>query len=46
MKEDKRSKAYQLKITLSGFEPAIWRRFLVDGNIGLYKLHTVIPYDN
>ena len=34
--------AYQIKITLKGSKPPIWRRFLVPGNITLAKLHDVI----
>jgi hypothetical protein len=33
---------YQLKITLQGSKPRIWRRFLVPGNYRLSKLHRVI----
>jgi hypothetical protein len=32
----------QIKITLRGSKPPIWRRFVVPGNIGLNKLHDVI----
>jgi hypothetical protein len=42
MKEKKDLKIYQLKITLSGSEPAIWRRFAVDSEINLSELHYVI----
>jgi hypothetical protein len=38
----KSSIVYQLKITLSGSKPPIWRRFLVDSEVKLSKLHTVI----
>ncbi|PCI34679.1 MAG: hypothetical protein COB53_11780, partial [Elusimicrobia bacterium] len=34
--------AYQLKITLFGSEPPIWRRVLVAGNISLAKLHAIL----
>ncbi len=33
---------YQLKITLMGSQPVIWRRILVPGNILLSRLHKVI----
>ncbi len=33
---------YQLRITLSGLEPPIWRRVAVDGRSSLGQLHTVI----
>ncbi|WP_437888252.1 plasmid pRiA4b ORF-3 family protein [Phytobacter sp. V91] len=33
---------YQLKITLEGTEPAIWRRFVVPANITLDRLHDVV----
>lgn len=34
--------AYQLKITLEGIRPAIWRRVIVPGNLNLARLHHVI----
>jgi Plasmid pRiA4b ORF-3-like protein len=34
--------AYQLKITLGGSKPPIWRRFVAPGQITLAKLHDVI----
>lgn len=34
--------AYQLKITLRGSKPPIWRRVVVPGSITLQKLHEVI----
>lgn len=36
------AKIYQLKITLCGIEPPIWRRVLVPGNIKLDMLHETI----
>jgi hypothetical protein len=33
---------YQLKITINGIKPPIWRRILVSENITLYKLHHII----
>ena len=33
---------YQLKISLDGFRPLIWRRFLVSSNIPLNRLHDTI----
>ena len=32
---------YQIKITLEGSDPSIWRRILVHGDITLARLHTV-----
>jgi hypothetical protein len=32
----------QLKITLTGVKPLIWRRILVRGDANLYKLHKII----
>jgi len=37
-------KIYQIKITLSGLRPLIWRRFLVKGDISLGKLHNILQY--
>ena len=34
--------AYWLKITLTGSKPAVWRRFVVPGEISLDRLHDVI----
>ena len=33
---------YQLKITLDGIKPPIWRRIQVRGDISLFKLHKII----
>jgi hypothetical protein len=33
---------YQLKITLRGSKPPVWRRVLVPGKFSLYKLHQII----
>ena len=33
---------YQLKISINGITPPIWRRILVSENITLYKLHHII----
>jgi hypothetical protein len=38
----KKSEIYQIKITLKGIRPPIWRRVLVPSNYTLYKLHQVI----
>lgn len=35
-------KIYQLKITLRGSKPPIWRRLLVEDSITLHKLHNII----
>ncbi|HVA65373.1 MAG TPA: plasmid pRiA4b ORF-3 family protein [Elusimicrobiota bacterium] len=38
------AKVYQLKITLVGLEPPVWRRVLVPGDASLGSLHRVIQY--
>jgi hypothetical protein len=34
--------AYQLKVTLEGIRPPIWRRIQVHGDISLFKLHKIL----
>ncbi len=34
--------AYQLKVTLAGTKPAVWRRLVVPGNLNLERLHHVM----
>ncbi|OGV99380.1 MAG: hypothetical protein A2Z59_03005 [Nitrospinae bacterium RIFCSPLOWO2_02_39_17] len=41
MKEKIDCPIYQIKIILSGSKPPIWRRFLIESNENLYKLHQV-----
>ncbi|EKE02169.1 MAG: plasmid pRiA4b ORF-3 family protein [uncultured bacterium] len=36
------SQVLQLKITLEGIDPPIWRRFLIDDSINFKKLHKII----
>lgn len=36
--------AYQIRITLIGVDPPIWRRLLVKDNIDLHRLHQIIQY--
>jgi len=36
------NQVYQIKVTLKGIRPPIWRRLLVPGNIDLYELHNII----
>ncbi len=38
----KTKQLYQLKITLKGIKPPIWRRVQVPDNVTLYKLHKII----
>src|SRR5438445_5063285 len=33
---------YQIKITLKGIKPPIWRRVQVEGNISLHILHRIL----
>lgn len=35
---------YQLKVSLTGAKPPIWRRIQVPGTTTLHKLHTIIQY--
>ncbi len=39
---EKAADTYQLKVTLDGLEPPIWRRLLVPSDINLEKLHEVL----
>lgn len=41
-KPDLPDQIYQLKITLRGCKPPIWRRVMVPDNFSLHKLHQVI----
>jgi Plasmid pRiA4b ORF-3-like protein len=41
-KESKDVPIYQLKVTLDGIKPPIWRRIQVSGDISLFKLHKII----
>lgn len=36
------STRYQLKVTLDGIEPPIWRRLVVPSDINMFKLHEVL----
>jgi len=38
----KEKRVFQLKVTLRGFRPPIWRRFLVPGDIRLHQLHSIL----
>lgn len=42
MTKEKTISTYQLKITLRGSRPPIWRRFIVPGSMTLAKLHQAI----
>ena len=33
---------YQIKVTLRGIRPSIWRRFIVPKNISLHKFHIIL----
>ncbi|TRZ70986.1 MAG: hypothetical protein D4R97_07455 [Bacteroidetes bacterium] len=33
---------YQLKITLNGITPPIWRRLLVSEHVSFYKFHHIL----
>jgi hypothetical protein len=41
-KKSKIVPVYQLKVTLDGIKPPIWRRIQVRGDISLFKLHKII----
>ena len=36
------NEAIQMRISLEGIEPEIWRRFVVDSSISLHRLHEII----
>jgi hypothetical protein len=38
----KESRVYQLKVTLHGVKPPVWRRLLVPSSISLRKLHDIL----
>ena len=42
MRETASTNFYQLKITLLGSDPAIWRRVLVKGDVTLHRLHGIL----
>lgn len=35
-------KVIQMKVALNGIQPEIWRRFIVDSSISLYRLHRIL----
>lgn len=39
---DSEDSVYQIKVTLEGIRPAVWRRLLVPGSIALESLHDVL----
>jgi hypothetical protein len=41
-KEPEAVPVYQLKVTLDGIKPPIWRRIQVRGDVSLFKLHKII----
>ena len=41
-KDENKGRVYQLRISLIGSKPEIWRRILVSGNTTLAKLHNII----
>ena len=42
MSKPPESRVYQIKVTLDGVKPPVWRRLLVPGSISLEKLHDVL----
>jgi hypothetical protein len=42
LKTQDASSIYQIKVTLTGIKPPIWRRIEVPGQITLFKLHVVL----
>lgn len=42
MPKNKPDSVYQLKVTLDGIRPPIWRRIQVRGSTTLYKLHKIL----
>ncbi|MFQ5858623.1 MAG: plasmid pRiA4b ORF-3 family protein [Anaerolineae bacterium] len=41
-KKERSSEIYQVKVTLKGSKPPIWRRFQVPSDVSLYDLHQVL----
>ena len=41
-RQPKRQSIYQLKVTLKGIRPAIWRRLQVPGDMTLHRLHLIL----
>jgi hypothetical protein len=42
MTKARKSVVYQIKVTLNGVKPPVWRRLLVSSSISLKKLHDVL----